>query len=460
MSEQVLSPKEMQEIASLVVELNDETTDRKIAEKLHELDSMERADLKASDERVAALETQIDELQGTIDKNKADHAEEIRLFKTQYASVGGEIVPQRAEGGPVDPMRIDWQGQIMRGAVMAEIVHQLSETPEIVPERLMAERAATSDFGSLTPTLEVLSGKMPPEALDRFIDLIVEETASISQYTVRRMSSNEMKLDRIEIAARTIRTPTEGADAGHGAADLSFPARQMRTVEVSFIEDITLSFLEDNIMKANAEAQIASALARQFGTDLNDLGVNGRASGPVVGGDADFLNLNEGWYSIIEADTPAPQKIALNGATTATEVLRLLHRNLPPRFLSRNDYIFHVPPVTAQLYVEEVSDRETAMGDATLIQGMPAARYFGRQVYMEPAMQVNTATSGSLDTSGYAVLIPRAVPQFGVQRNMRMDAEWRPRKRAVEYTVTARVDYEIADVQTHTFGDDVPAPLR
>lgn len=245
---------------------------------------------------------------------------------------------------------------------------------------------------------------------------------------------------------------------------MSTKKRELTTVEVIWAEDITLSFLEDNIERRGAENHIARLLATQFGNDLADLGWKGDTALAATITDAnsdgfddttgltqadhDFLRTNDGWLKIAGADADAHAYDA-SGASKASDVFKAMLSLMPDKYLGL-ELVFFVPPELAIAYASELANRATGLGDTVMVQGVPAARYFGYRVVPDPYLR----KEGNL--ARRAVLTPADNLVFGIQRNITLDAQWQPRKRAVEYTITARNDYEFANADAVVLATNIP----
>jgi hypothetical protein len=223
------------------------------------------------------------------------------------------------------------------------------------------------------------------------------------------------------------------------------------TLEYIWTEDITLSFLEDNIEKRNAEAHVAQMIATQFGNDLNDLAWNGDVDDG--GGENAFLNLNDGWH-LLATDATGEVTYTATNDQSATATLAGMLKVLPVNLLGRTDVGYFMPIPFCQHYANEMSVRETAQGDSVLVNGFPSLRFFGRPVIPDPHL----SSANSSNAKGMLTAFPNLV--FGIQRQISVDSMWQPRKRVIEYTVTARVDYQIATVQNVVQTLTIPAALQ
>lgn len=148
----------------------------------------------------------------------------------------------------------------------------------------------------------------------------------------------------------------------------------------------------------------------------------------------------------------ADEALALDADSRARDVLGLALRQLPQRFKGRSDQSFFVPVGFAERYAEETADRQTGLGDQVLVGGFPALRYFGIPVVPEPHL--------SGDSGDRLLLTPTGNLFFGVQRQLTVDGQWQPRRRVVEYTLTARIDYDYATGAAIVLAEALPAHLR
>jgi hypothetical protein len=291
-------------------------------------------------------------------------------------------------------------------------------------------------------------GKLSAETADRFIDWVIQKTAALSRITTRRMMSPQGQIDRLTVSTRALRKGAEGVEPTPADA-IGTKRRTLTTQEVIWPEDITLTFLEDNIEKRGAEAHIARMLATQFGNDLNDLGWNG-VSHESSGAD-NFIEINDGFFELFDNDSEVHAP-SVSGETTVSAMLQTMLHNMPVEYLGLTDLGYFMPVRTCQKYANEVSARLTSLGDAVLINGLPALRYFGLPVVPEPHLYLTNLDRGCLT--------PFSNLYHGIQRQITVDSEWKPRKRVVEYTITARNDYEYSTGDAVVAVDAIPSGLR
>jgi hypothetical protein len=135
-----------------------------------------------------------------------------------------------------------------------------------------------------------------------------------------------------------------------------------------------------------------------------------------------------------------------------TGILNEMMRNMPVEFLGLPDLGYFMPLPFCQRYAEELSLRKTPLGDQVIVNGFPVLRYFGLPVVPEVHLYEFNADKG--------VLTPFSNLYHGIQRVVTVDSEWRPRKRAVEFTVTIRNDYEYSTGKAIVLVSGIPSANR
>lgn len=306
--------------------------------------------------------------------------------------------------------------------------------------------ASSMERKALDTGLFATGGKLPAEASDRFIDSIISQTVAISRVTTRRMNNPQGLTDELRVTVRSLRKATEGTAPPLTDA-VTTKRRTIDTIETIWTEDITMTLLEDNIERAGLEGHIATIIATQYGTDQNDLAWNGDelSSDP-------FISINDGWLTLLQSSKdPDVNDADTVGLATNTDVLQKILQTMPSKFLGRTDHVFWVGVTFGQKYADEVATRETGLGDAVLIEGFPALRYFGIPVV--PDTHIASA-------SQRIILTPTSNLFWAIQRVFRVDSEFIPRKRLVEYTLTSRTDVEYATGEAVVNGINVPTSLN
>ena len=399
------------ELATAVEELKDEVrqfADETVKPIQERLASLEERDSAPTDDSVTDMEKRLIDSEQKL----AEMGEVIRLVQ-----VNGGMLPA-SETKAEDPFK-------------GQLVPRVDEMRSTWAEKRTIDTALFSSD----------AGKLSTETADSFIDFFVNEQTTLGRCQVRRMAGPRGTIDRLNFATEKIRLATEST-AQSVSDSVTLSRRNLTTNEIIWTEDISLSFLEDNIARGNVESVIAGKLGQAFGTDMNSLGWRG----DTAEANTTFLGVDDGWNHLMEADSDVID-VDLSGNTTGSvckQNFRDVLKAMPNKYRTIGDLTFFCPPGFAQEYADEYADRATAGGDAVLVGGFPNLRYFGIPIIPESAMVTKSGDSGAAALGAKLLLTPVSNLVFGIQRDLTVDAEWNPRKRVVEYTLSARIDYEYA----------------
>ena len=359
--------------------------------------------------------------------------EELRLMKAK------PMLPAGVEGADVPAEQRDWGGRFIPNIKVAK---------KYLRSYWLPDYAEDPEVRALGSGLFSSGGKLPATVADAFIDFLVDKQATLSQITTIRMNAPEGHTDELRVGSRKMRKATE-ATAPTVADSITTKRRTLTTIEVIWAEDITLTLLEDAIERAGTEGHIARMIGTGFGNDTNDLFWNGDTSLSDP-----FLSINDGLLkklqNSVDSDVNDYDGSASPVPTTVREVLQAMLQTMDVNFLGRTDHRFFTTVKMAQIYADEVSARETALGDSVMINGLPSLRYFG--IPLNPDSHLASA-------SQRCILTPTTNLFHGIQRVFRVDTEWQPRTRVIEYTLTARNDFEYATGQAVVNGKSIPTDL-
>lgn len=379
--------------------------------------------IEPDDQVVLDLQSKIDETEA----RQGDLEEKLRLAQTTQIVVAPNGKPE-----------LDWKGRFCN---VTEELKQYLRSYWMGGLDNQEERI-------LGTGLFATGGALPAEVRDAFIDFVIEQQATLSRVVTIRMNAPTGHTDEMRVSTRVLRKATEGV-APAVADSITTARRTLTTVEMILAEDITMTFLEDNIERAGAEGRIARLIATAFGNDSNDLVWNGDESSSDP-----WISINDGYLILLQSSQDGDitdVDLTAAGVVTNNDVLAELIQNMPDKFLGRTDHVFWAAVTFAQKYAEQVSARETQLGDQVLIQGFPALRYFGIPVV--PETHIPSAARR-------IILTPTSNLFWGIQRVLRVDSEFKPRRRVVEYTLTARTDAEYATGEPVVNGTLIPVALN
>lgn len=275
------------------------------------------------------------------------------------------------------------------------------------------------------------------EQVREFIKLFSAEQAFLPD--VRRVTANAAKWEEsiVDFGGRITHSGTEATRLVEGDREKPSTGNvEISTVLLRAEVPVSDETLEDNVAQSGFANDLEVLIADQFGTDVEELLVNGDTSHPTD----TYLQLLDGW--LVQAQDVSAGGNVVDAATDGQDyqsIFKKLLQSIPNRFKRRlvQDGRFYVPITLEENYRDILSDRGTPLGDMTLT-GTGELRYQG--ILIKGCASIDIADD---DTSN-VLLANRNNLYAGFRRSMTMET-WRdPREGATSFVVSARVDGKIA----------------
>lgn len=274
-------------------------------------------------------------------------------------------------------------------------------------------------------------GKMNPEQSKQFITFMKDYSTFLRSVDFITMQTTRRVLEYGDVSRRNMRKAKENQD-NPATGSFSTNQRELNAVGVIMPYDITFQFMKENIEKGQINTTLARLFAQQFANDTIDLGFNGDESS----GD-DFLNINDGWVKIAEADSDTHK---VNSASFATKhaLFKGLLGEVPSKYFQmyqqedKSLLKILVSHSVNREYKEELTERNTALGDSLLISGKNVA-YDGFEIIPVGFLPDDVQMVTPLKNLAYGV--------YG--GNIETYHQVVPRKTRHEYTLLADFDFEI-----------------
>lgn len=304
-------------------------------------------------------------------------------------------------------------------------------------------------------------GILNAKQANRFIDFVVDQSVLLqSAVRVVRMVEPTQDIDKVNIGSRILRKATESVDDGVNAAP-TFTKISMTTVKVRLDWEMSTEGLEDNIEGTSLEDHVASLMARQTSNDLEDLLIHGdtTSSDPM-------LKSLDGYRKRVRADGVVVDA-AGDGLTRA--VFDRALRNLDSKYLQRRANLrWYTSSGLVQDYVWSLTlanggtgapSPGSTYGDLIVNAGMGGAsggavgftglRPFGVPLFEIPIMEETETGSYSAATGSHGVL-ELTFPDnriFGIQRDIVVYREFKPKKDTLEFTQFLRIANQIENTE-------------
>lgn len=204
-------------------------------------------------------------------------------------------------------------------------------------------------------------GLLDPSQARAFIDEVMVSSAFGSVIDYELVETEKGKTERMGNDSRLIRGHKENTDDGYRAGVHTSEA-EYSTVDLWLPFEITKHFQKRNIEGESVKARVIKRMTRQFGLDLDDLNINGKA------GDADpFVGLDDGLLEILAAGGSKARRVNFKEADMSKDIWFALVYAMPERFLNAGNLRWFCSPQTWVRWIESLTERETGAGDAALV---------------------------------------------------------------------------------------------
>lgn len=303
----------------------------------------------------------------------------------------------------------------------------------------MNNRTLLSKAAVDTATLGT-GGRLNPEQSSQFITFMRDCSSFLRSVDFITMQTTRRVLEYGDISRRNMRKAKENQD-NPATGTFATKQRELNAVGTIMPYDITFQFMKENIEKGNINTTLARLFAQQFANDTVDLAFNGDEAS-----DDEFLNINDSWITIGEKDT-GTHKVDNAGFNSCRELFSNLLSSVPSKYFQmyqqedKSLLKILVSHAKNREYKEELTERNTALGDSLLISGKNVA-YDGFEIIPVGFLADDTQIVTPLKNLAYGV--------YG--GNIEVYHDVVPRKTRHEYTLLADFDFEIHNPDVMVIG--------
>lgn len=338
-------------------------------------------------------------------------------------------------------------------------------SPEVSPGDMGTVLVGTGTFAG-----DISGGVLNPEQSRRFVDYIFDSMVLAKDGRRVTLQSNTAEIDKVQVGERLVAKATQATDTGVNSTP-QFTKVEVVTTKFRLDYEVSTEALEDNIEGAGFEDSLVRLMATQFGSDLEDIAING-VTGAGTGNQ--YGSTIDGFVQKITSATAGGEHFAAaaafkaggvgapleNGSIAPGEaigVFSTLYNNLDRKFKSRRgDLRFYASTNN----VQQLIDDQRVLG----ANGVPEASATG---------VLSGAVSPVGGTAGYAtsifgipvIEVPLYPDNFvdltfpnnrvwGFQRDVTVHREFQPKKDTVEYTVYVRFGVNIEEAGAVSYADN------
>jgi len=317
--------------------------------------------------------------------------------------------------------------------VFPEFTKSLESQLGLTPGQRLSKAAVTS--GSFTVGLR---GK---EA-DKFFDDVIKESNLLSNIRTIKMNDKSMKIDKIALGGKVLKGATEGADPGE-TVSVTPTQISLNAKELIGVIQITDDVLEDNIEGDQFAQHLLRMVVDAAWNEIEEAFI----AGDTTGATGDIRDEFDGYYKLAKAgsahviegmaDTPARTWPGSEGVKAAS-----LIKNLPTKYrMNKTKLGFIQHSDIYEDYLSMLGGRNTGLGDNSITGAVnvPLKGIRNLTCPLLPIDQAFTYSSTPYTDGTFVMLTMLQNLIAGFYRELRIETDRIPRKRATDYVITMRL---------------------
>lgn len=208
-------------------------------------------------------------------------------------------------------------------------------------------------------------GLLPPGVSKKFLHVIKDKGVFGKEIRQELKGEPTGNINKITSGRRLIRPATENSDDGY-RAEVQFPTTPYAANKMRLPWEVTEDTYHENLEGQSLEQSITDEMTEQFALDLDDLNINGDSA--AEGEDEAFLRIDNG---LLKLAASAEGIHRVDGSTINEGALEKGHffamaYAMPDKFLNTGRNKWFMSPKRRINWIEAMTDRETAAGDAAI----------------------------------------------------------------------------------------------
>lgn len=266
--------------------------------------------------------------------------------------------------------------------------------------------------------IESNGGLLSPQQSNTFFEILMEQPTILNAARTVQMNAPTMRIPKIGLGSRILRPAVENT-ALHPSdrSKPDFGSVELNTKEVIAEVRIPYAMLEDNIEKGGLEGTILRLIGKRAALDLEE----GIVLGDLSSTDP-YLAMQDGLIQLVQS-----REVDVSAFGIVAPAFSAALGMLPPKYKRNKSALrFYTTHGADEAYRLKVSERQTALGDATLVGDRP------NTVLGVPIVPI------SFMPEGKAILMEPSNLIIGIQRDFRLESERLIGERQIRIVLTAR----------------------
>jgi len=300
-------------------------------------------------------------------------------------------------------------------------------------------------------------GILLPEQARRFIDYVWDATVLANDGRKVTMRANTIELEKVNVGERVIRAAAQASN-DYTNAGATFTKVELTTKKIRLDWEVSTEALEDNIEGGALEDHLVRLMTNAFANDIEDLAINGDG---VTG---NFLSIMDGFVNKVTSGSDAHEAVVtVNNNEWTPDVMQKVILAMPRKYRAlKNNLKFYAGTDAFQGIIKHNGTLADAIAEA--FTPKPAGTPANRQAYLDGTAQTfgNARTTRVLGIdvqevpyypAGYVDLTFPQNRVWGMQRDITVNREYKPKKDTIEYTVFVRFGIQWEELDAVAFAD-------
>lgn len=207
------------------------------------------------------------------------------------------------------------------------------------------------------------------QQVDAFMAMAYESTEFLKGVRTITRTSAKGTIDKIGVTGRNLRGKVENNMATNITGP-TFPQVPYAVAPVVLPFEITEEFIRQTqrVRGQDAESIIMTAMTKNYGDNMQDLGFNGDIDTPNTDPDYDFLKINDGWLKVAKT-----KGNVIDWSTLPTDkkvgIFFELERSIPTRLRAAGEFKYFMHPNTFSERLQKLAEKDTSASIQLQIMG-------------------------------------------------------------------------------------------
>ena len=256
-------------------------------------------------------------------------------------------------------------------------------------------------FKSMRSDMNSAGALLNPEQFNQFMRAAIINQTILNDASFRKMNAMQQVVSSTKVVGRVLQNGYDSTGATEDqltAATIGFGKAELNSTKLKALTGILDDDKEDNIEQAQFEQTLLTMMGEAVGVDLEALCVFGDdsyTSGSPAAKDPLFSTF-DGWLTqatnTIESSNQSASTGDFNiGTNGITSMFDAMINEMPVAYRQANlmkDLVFYVPWEVKDAYHDYLIDRETGLGDSSLLNNTEL-QYKGIPVKYAPVLDAN-----------------------------------------------------------------------